>query len=393
MKLNSTTGDVIWAIGYGSVYFDAAYGVSVDSTGVYLTGLIHNAPFSNPEKLSKRGTFFVLKLNRDTGQRIWSMKGKGPYVSGGTGIVTTERGYTFMTVYFVGDVLFRENEWQYRRPSENIVSFYAKIDSMTGKLLWAKKLDMGYSTMARSIVVRGDQGYIIGSYQNQLIDNGKYKVLSSDTDVFLTGFQPSSGEVMFVDTIGSSGLDLGLAVALNRKNTVYALGTFKGSLTLQNSNNNNGGASSTASATNNTSTDIFIYQRDWALTCSGVLSNDPSVCSSHGRCLAQDECHCDRGWFGQNCESERGICFGVPSNSASVCSSHGECIRSSQCDCHAGWVGEDCSIPTCFGMKATDRTVCSGRGKCESVDHCVCNAGYAGHRCQSAKKSFFSFLN
>lgn len=36
--------------------------------------------------------------------------------------------------------------------------------------------------------------------------------------------------------------------------------------------------------------------------CSGIPANDPSVCSGHGLCLAQEQCQCDSGYAGATCE-------------------------------------------------------------------------------------------
>ena len=36
--------------------------------------------------------------------------------------------------------------------------------------------------------------------------------------------------------------------------------------------------------------------------CYGIDHADPNVCSERGACVAQDDCVCDQGWVGSNCE-------------------------------------------------------------------------------------------
>jgi len=50
-----------------------------------------------------------------------------------------------------------------------------------------------------------------------------------------------------------------------------------------------------------------------------------------------------------------------------VCSGHGKCINWNQCSCDEGYSGPECQYSetvTCFGKDSTDPTVCSGHGTC-----------------------------
>ncbi len=75
-------------------------------------------------------------------------------------------------------------------------------------------------------------------------------------------------------------------------------------------------------------------------------------------------------------------CFGVKSTSPSVCSGHGSCTSPDQCKCNEGWMGVDCSITHCFGVTSNlpDR-VCSGKGECVRHNKCHCEDGFGGLRC------------
>lgn len=44
-----------------------------------------------------------------------------------------------------------------------------------------------------------------------------------------------------------------------------------------------------------------------------------------------------------------------------------------QCVCNDGYIGRECEKVEvyCFGVSETDGNVCSGKGKCTDVDKCV----------------------
>ncbi len=78
-------------------------------------------------------------------------------------------------------------------------------------------------------------------------------------------------------------------------------------------------------------------------------------------------------------------CFGLDSEDPNVCSGHGSCTDVDQCKCDEGWMSIDCSITHCFGFTSNlpDR-VCSGRGMCVQHNKCRCKEGFRGHKCQQS---------
>lgn len=117
--------------------------------------------------------------------------------------------------------------------------------------------------------------------------------------------------------------------------------------------------------------------------CGMKLANEQDVCSGHGTCQGPNQCACESGYSGSNCESYQ--CFSIPSsNEVEVCSGHGQCQATDQCKCTNGWSGSQCEIepiPTCFGLIRDDKNVCSGKGVCIAQDLCQCQEGYFGSQC------------
>jgi len=76
--------------------------------------------------------------------------------------------------------------------------------------------------------------------------------------------------------------------------------------------------------------------------------------------VGSQNCSCDPGWSGINCDAE--------------CSYHGT-ITNNACDCDVGWRGSVCDIPACPG----DVVDCTDHGDCNTADHtCTCFSGWTG---------------
>ena len=75
-------------------------------------------------------------------------------------------------------------------------------------------------------------------------------------------------------------------------------------------------------------------------------------------------------------------CFGILSDEPSVCSYHGNCISWNTCNCSTGYIGIDCSTFKCLGLGVVDPLVCSGHGTCIGYNICACNSGYSGTNCE-----------
>ena len=105
------------------------------------------------------------------------------------------------------------------------------------------------------------------------------------------------------------------------------------------------------------------------LDCNTTFVCNPMNCSGHGVCNGPMKCACEEGWIGNDC-------------SMSLCGDscdllHGKCRANRICECKQGWGGPDCS---CRSLPKVG--VCSGRGMCAKGE-CFCDAslGYGGKDC------------
>ncbi len=74
-------------------------------------------------------------------------------------------------------------------------------------------------------------------------------------------------------------------------------------------------------------------------------------------------------------------CYGVFSNSSLVCSGNGTCSSQDNCTCNAGFLGNQCQLITCYGVVSNHSSVCSGNGTCVALNQCLCNTNHTGNIC------------
>ena len=172
--------------------------------------------------------------------------------------------------------------------------------------------------------------------------------------------------------------------------------------------------------------------------CFGEKCTSENVCSGHGICTGTNNCCCDEGWLGSQCQyPNRTWCPECPSGGeecpcnctlletcqdqlitqteccetktqevedcevllyeftcnnltqgdSDVCNGRGECVAQDRCNCEEGYYGYDCEsestsvVYTCFGISGDNPTVCSGNGICYGTDQCACINNYIGYDC------------
>jgi hypothetical protein len=75
-------------------------------------------------------------------------------------------------------------------------------------------------------------------------------------------------------------------------------------------------------------------------------------------------------------------CFGKNNTNPQICSGNGICKVLNQCSCEEGFFGNECQFTTCFGILRNQTNVCSGNGNCTDFNKCSCFDGYGGNNCQ-----------
>ena len=93
--------------------------------------------------------------------------------------------------------------------------------------------------------------------------------------------------------------------------------------------------------------------------------------------------HCAQTYNGTICETPLYSCNGISADNSSVCSGRGTCLLQNNCVCNTGYSGSNCEIFSCNGILSNNSAVCSGRGTCVSSNVCSCPMGYYGLNCET----------
>ena len=109
--------------------------------------------------------------------------------------------------------------------------------------------------------------------------------------------------------------------------------------------------------------------------------NRKKTCNGHGECTSRctpDECKCDTGYVGGNCQYECDV--------VKDCNSQGTCGADGNCICNPGYIGTNCQF------SCVDSKDCSGHGKCtirpdRNAASCQCDCDYYGEDCSQYNSS------
>ena len=88
-------------------------------------------------------------------------------------------------------------------------------------------------------------------------------------------------------------------------------------------------------------------------------------CSGNGRCLPFKGCKCDKGFFGEACDShEPHFC----TTEATFCLNDSKCDENRGCQCYNGFYGQRCEKAPASCVE--DIIPCNGVGKCDAEKGC-----------------------
>jgi gliding motility-associated-like protein len=233
LKLNHS-GAFIWVRTFYTIYPV----IKVDAIGtVYSTGSFSgNIDFDpGPDTLFKKANgnsdVYILKLD-SAGNLVWVKTFGGSLYDQGASI-TFDNKNIYVTGEFQKTVDFDPDT------GSNFISSFGKEDvfviklSLTGAFVWAKTMGGSTDDLARGIVV-DKQGFIYSTgYFTSISDfdpgAGDFSINAMSNDVFIWKLD-SSGNFVWVKTIGSYGRDIGCAISIDTYGYLYITGIFSDSV-------------------------------------------------------------------------------------------------------------------------------------------------------------------
>jgi len=241
VKLDATTGGLVWAGRLGGTSGDAGSGVAVDGSGnVYATGYFHSTADFDPDpvdtfNLVAAGSAdgFVLKLDA-TGGFLWADRlGGNTGFDEGIGVAVDGSGNVYATGYFQGTVDFDPGTGVSELTSAGTDDvFVVKLDT-AGGLVWADRLGGTLSDRGAGVAVDGSGNvYATGRFMGTAdfdpdpVDTVDL-VSAGDTDVFVVKLDAAGG-FLWADRLGGTLSDEVYGVAVDGSGNVHATGRFRG---------------------------------------------------------------------------------------------------------------------------------------------------------------------
>jgi len=256
-KYNGFTGDVLWGARAGSAGADIGYGIVTDAgSNVYVTGqytgtmTLYNSSgttFSNTLGTLTGSDVFIAKYNGFTGDVTWAARAGSAGTDTGYGIATDAGSNVYLTGIYVGTLtLYNSSGTAFSNTLGTLSGsdvFIAKYNGFTGDVTWAARAGSAGGDVGFGITTdAGSNVYLTGTYGGTLtLYNSSGSAFSNTLaqivgqDVFISKYSGITGDVTWAARAGSTGDDIGYAIATDAGSNVYLTGYYNSTLTLYNS--------------------------------------------------------------------------------------------------------------------------------------------------------------
>ncbi len=238
-KLDAS-GNFLWAKSFGgsSISGDAGYSITVDASGnVYTTGDFEGTvdfdPGAGTVNLSSAGLadVFVQKLDA-SGNFLWAKSFGGSSNDLGYSITVDFSGNVYTTGIFGGTVDFDPGAGTAILSSAGIQDVFVQKLNSSGNYLWAKSFGGSSADYGFSITVDASGNvYTTGWFEGTAdFDPGvgtANLTSAGGEDVFVLKLN-SSGNYLWVKSLGGSSSDQGLSIAVDASGNIYTTGSFAG---------------------------------------------------------------------------------------------------------------------------------------------------------------------
>lgn len=228
-KYNSI-GNLLWVKSAGGISTDDAFGVSVNSTGIYVTGIFKGTATFNTTNITASGMedIFLAKYN-SSGILQWVRRAGGtkwdnPY---GIAVNGTE---LYIVGSFVGTATFGSSSITSASSGSRDL-FVAKYNS-SGTFQWVRRAGNIADEVASGIAVNNTDVYITGFFGDTCLFDTSVIVSAGFEDIFLAKYN-SSGDFQWVGRAGGNGDDRASGITINN-DKVYITGYFSGNANFNN---------------------------------------------------------------------------------------------------------------------------------------------------------------
>jgi len=231
-------GNFVWAKSMGGTGNDFGYSIAVDAAGnVYTTGWFPGTADFDPGAgtanliSAAANNIFISKLNA-AGNFVWAKSMGGTEVGQGFSMAVDGTGNVYITGVFLGT-----GDFDPGAGTANLTSaggndiFISKLDA-AGNFVWAKRMGGPGEDIGLSIALDGFGNINSTGYYNGTVDFdpgvGTVNLVSAGSfDIFVSKLD-ASGNFVWAKSMGGTGLELGISIAIDGAGNVYTTGQFSG---------------------------------------------------------------------------------------------------------------------------------------------------------------------
>jgi hypothetical protein len=238
VKLDATSGNVIWAISDGSTGDDRGIGVKADAyNNVYLTGSFASPTLNfGTTTLTNAGGYdvFIVKYAGATGNRLWAKSAggvndeNGPNANDNGGTITTDPSGNVFAVGYFSSPAITLGSTTLTNTTGSYDLFIVKYDSV-GNALWAKSAGGTGLNNDGAFGICTDvlgNAFVTGAFDSPSIIFGSFTLthpLSTSGDIFTVKYD-IGGNVVWAKNYGGIGDDIGYGICTDAQGYIYTAG-------------------------------------------------------------------------------------------------------------------------------------------------------------------------
>ncbi|CAD5273436.1 MULTISPECIES: IPT/TIG domain-containing protein [unclassified Imperialibacter] len=231
MKLNSASGDLLWAKNMGGDSNDFGSAIEINANHeLFLAGAFFETTHLGDKSLTSFGSLdaFVAKLDAE-GDPIWVKQLGGSNYDNVYSLAADNQGNLYGVGYFTGQATLGSVSIAGQGNEDILI---AKFGTSSGDLVWVKT-EGGYNyDNARSVDLDNNGNiYVTGYFSTSAFDDFGLTTEMNSRDAFVAKYNPS-GEILWAQKAGGPGDDYGQALAVGANGIVHITGSFTESVTF-----------------------------------------------------------------------------------------------------------------------------------------------------------------
>lgn len=231
-KLNAN-GTPAWLSTFGSTFGDIGRGIAIDGNGnCYVTGNARGNSVIGTVNLNAPGNnydVFLIKYN-NAGVAQWAHSIGGANSDYAYGLSADATGNTYMAGFFTNSITIGSTDLT-ANGTLYTDAFVAKFNN-TGNAQWAKKIGAEGSDGAYGVSNDADGNtYVVGDFNSNISIGGTGLFSAGSSDAFIAKLD-GSGNFLWADRIGGTGIDHGYGVAVHQNGNCFVTGFYSEEMTV-----------------------------------------------------------------------------------------------------------------------------------------------------------------